>query len=597
MFAVRAAQNADANITHNTVMRRPYQYILFVIVLLSLGLCPAFAISKKVQMSDAPFTPCNVCDVIVLNSSMISAQTTSVPRGEVVNVIAWASNKQDVLVELKDGSRGYMPALSFVENGLVVNVGDQQFWAGFFNERQNGVEPHFSSFLKEGTYRFVDAKKWSVTKDGITPSYLVVKSTSRGEKYYVSNAAKHVSYTGMDIRSLCPPNLRDLPMESFQEKTLFFDDGARHTISNYIGMTRTELQSVLGEPDAWMSASRSKAKETELFFRNVCFIDHLYSQYITKGAVFYIDKNGVVTEAYPDAYISLLKKGVDFKRLPIPGKNPAETRKEDRKRDAVLAWEAFVDTVSSYLGGPPIMIIVYVFIFAVLCCLVERLKLRLGLKIGSNKFAKVSSYLLVAISTIFFAFIFLYSYHGLINLLSFAVAIIVPLAFPFKKIDQCRCEKCGRYMDGRHIIDTKRGPVLTGRYKDKVRVDHGVRFEYEPLHDGFYKQIKTNYETFEIRDHTYHYQDLLVTKKCSHCGHVWQYKDVDILDNSYEVLERFTEEDTSIEEYGDLIDPDTGERFTVMRYENGHMVDSRGDVYEERSDGIYKTDRHTTPWY
>ena len=96
--------------------------------LILLSSLTGWAVEKKVAIEVAPFVPCTRCKLVSYNQSKLDKQLSGVEQGETVSVLAWESGGQNLLVELRDGSRGYMPAFAFIEGGVTLYVKERQYW-------------------------------------------------------------------------------------------------------------------------------------------------------------------------------------------------------------------------------------------------------------------------------------------------------------------------------------------------------------------------------------------------------------------------------------------------------------------------------------
>lgn len=560
--------------------------IAFLLLAVLLAPLRLDAVEKKVLLEEVPFSPCNMQDLIVFNSSMLEKQISGVKRGEMVNVLAWTAGGRDVLVGLRDGSRGYMPAISFLSDEAFVKVNGQEYKACVFYEMKQEARPRYQFPLPNGLYRIVDVWWWGYRKDSMAPIFWVAQDASSGKKYYVSNDVATPSYSLFNISALTSGDLKDLPREEIAKKTIFFDDGKNHTIERYVGYRREDLEKVFGAPDTWISASRSKDNLTELFYRNICFVDEMGDKRnVIMGAVFYVGADGKVKKTSVDSYRTVPRKKVSFVKVPAPGASVGKPGGESVDFD--MRWNDFYETVTHALDFGKWMTILEVVILTLLLMALQWGLLRAGWKKGKNSAVVVTTYLFVVLPAVFFTSVFLETSSRLINVVNILLPFVLTLGiYPWKQITNFRCERCGKYVPKDKYYKKTVGPVMLGKYTQDVRVAKGTRYDYKQLDRTFYREWKTHYEDWETQLHKYHYRKCKYFKRCPGCSYEWTYEEPEYLDHNYEVLNRYTKESTSSAVYGDLYDPYTGQRFTVLRYDDGTMVDSSGNVYAETSDGI-----------
>ncbi len=562
----------------------------------SLLLCSSLnAIEKKVVIEEAPFVPCTMCDLVTFNQSLLSRQLSGVKRGEVVSVIAWEAGGQNVLVDLRDGSRGYMPAFAFIQGGVTISVPDGAYMCCplYDLSRNRGPIP-YHSFLPRGTYRIYDAGHWSSEKRRLQCGFMEVVSVSNGQKYFVSNSAKNESYAKIDFRAHCGQDLKALPYEQPKDSPLFVEK--KVTIHDYVGLKASELADLLGEPDARISKSRSGKGKEELFYRNVCYQDMGDRLYYNRGVVFYADDGGIVVGASPDAFLATLKK--DTKCVPLPGKetlaNPkaveaAKAAPAASQIDPLEAFEDFNAKVSGWFGGRYLEKLLKLLLITLALCLIETIKIRLNIKLGSNK-------TVLRTAAIFPGIVMLYlvlvttgnsSLLNILTLLLVAAVIYGTVGWNSDFVEKFRCEKCHRIVPEKIIAGIDKGhPYVHHTYTRKQLGTHFDK-EFVPIGNRFNEVTETKTTDFEDRKYTYVMEDQTVHKKCPHCGNTWSYKKTVTLSSKMAVTDRFSTSSFSTYIKGQIQNLDTGEWVTVWKTGKNQYADADGNIYEQYRDGYF----------
>ena len=565
--------------------------LLFVILFL-LHCIPLDAIDKKVVIEEAPFVPCTTCDLITFNQSILSRQLSGVKRGETVSVMAWESGDQNVLVELRDGSRGYMPAFAFIQGGVTISVPEGSFMCcPLYDLSKNRGPIPYRSLLPQGTYRIYDAGYWSSEKRRLQCGFMEVVSVSNGKKYFVSNSAKNESYANINFREHCSGDLKGLPYEQPKDKPLFVEK--KVTIHDYVGLKVSELANLLGEPDARISKSRSGKGKEELFFRNICYQDMGNRQYYNHGAVFYVDDSGTVVSASHDAFLATLKK--DTKCIPILGKETLadpEAAKTAPAASQTDLWEAFQDfnaKVSGWFGSSYLETLLKLLLIAFALCLIETAKIRLNIKVGSNK-------TILRTAAIFPGIVMLYlvlvttgnsTLLNILTLLLVAAVIYGNVGLNTDFVVFFRCDKCHKIVPKNIYTGIDKGhPYVRHDYTRKKVRTHLDR-EFVPLGNNFDEVTETETTDYEDRKYTFVLQDHAVHKKCPHCGNTWSYTKSVLISSKMVVTDRFST--SSFEKYvkGQILDLDTGKWFTVWKTGKNQYADADGNTYEQYRDGYF----------
>lgn len=564
--------------------------LFFAILLLILQTVPLRAIERRVKLEDAPFIPCTVVDLVTYNQSLINKQLSWVSRGENVDVIAWEKGNKNVLVVLKDGSRGYMPALSFIKGGVSLYVTGNSYWAcPYYDLSKSRGQIRYSNYLSAGQYRIIDGGDWGSEKRGFQCGFMVVSSTSNNSKYFVCNSTGKETYARIDFKSYCDKSLQALPYEESPSGSLFFERYGKNSVESYVGLSVNELKAVLGEPDAQIAASRSRKKFTELFYKNVCYVDMSDKNTYDFGAVFYADKSGTIVGADRDAFLSRPKGSV--KCFELPSRNAdgsVSAERIEHKETPFESFDAFNELVANWFGGRWEKLLKLLLITALLCWL-ENVKFRINAKIGSNKTALRTS---VVIPGIIMLYLFLVTTgpSSLMNILTFlliAAIIYGTQGWNADFVMKNRCEKCRTLVSPKDFkIVSKSAPYSRYSYTRKELGTH-YGSEFVPLGDGFKRVTETKTTDFEDRKYTFIRQDQTLRKDCPHCGHSWTYPRTVTLKSKMEVTDRFSTQSFNTYVKGQIQNIDTGEWITVYKTGKNEVADGNGRVYEQYRDGYY----------
>lgn len=554
--------------------------------LILLSSLTGWAVEKKVAIEVAPFVPCTRCKLVSYNQSKLDKQLSGVEQGETVSVLAWESGGQNLLVELRDGSRGYMPAFAFIEGGVTLYVKERQYWGTpLYNLDKSGGKLRFDSFLPAGRYRIYDAGYWSSEERGLQCFFMDVVSLANGKKYYVSNDPDHGSYAHINFREYVSDDLKNLPLETFPEKPLYHNEGGVWSIKDYVGLTREELAGLLGAPDAWIAASRSKTGKLELFFRNVCYPDPFDKEYMNQGVVFYLGKDGKVEESAVDAYLSTPKDKLATTALPSKVKGMSERSVGDTL-GASLTWYR-------RLFANKFVFIICMLLLVLALGLIERLKIRFSWKLGDNGTAKLTSFILPMV--ILLPFVLLGGVGIWFVILTLVLAAVVTWFFTYgwaeEQIDRFRCDCCHRYVPASVYKSIDKGEITKSKsyvtYKERVQTGwRYIPLQEDPRFDReFFVQVYQNKEY----EYTHHHQTWTYNKRCPHCGNSWSYDVPKIIHTDRELVNTYTTED-AVEKgaRADITNRETGKDVTIWRQSNGSFIDSDGNVYEEYDDGEFR---------
>ena len=503
-----------------------------LLLFLSLLSFSAFSLDRKVVIKEAPFIPCVEFNLTVINPSRLSDQISGVKQGEMVHLLAWDKRGQNILVELADGSRGYMPALAFVKGGVVWTVTQDGYKAAPTPSRDKDYgQLRYYLALPKATYKIVDAGFWSILDTGLQPYFMNLVDTKSGNKYTVLNKFDNPSYRDIRFKDYSDADMMSLPEEKPLEKTLFLDDGKEHSIGAFIGYTEEEIIAILGEPDARIAASRSRKNKTELFFRNVCYDGSTWEKkgYYNRGVVFYMSE-GKVAEASIDSYYTGPKKAVKTSRLPAGTYKMADVKpasKTNRQRKTlpeidwskVTAWNFLYHVLHDRVSTNFIIIAIVIALLNAIVCLLWWLFVKNLLNFGPDWLVGMM-YLtpLVAFAAylLYTLWQFSWIYAVLIGLYSVIVVGGLLTHFLLTSGLAGRCETCHRYND---FEELERVP--TERKLDKEPKPYGkeylVRTSYSEFNNGSgdYSAVSKEYNKKSHVDYRQYYD---VLQKCRKCG-------------------------------------------------------------------------------
>lgn len=562
----------------------------FLIFLLSLVPVHLGALERRVVIETAPFVPCTTCDLVTYNQSLLNRQLTGVGEGETVNILAWEKGDMNVLVDLADGSRGYMPAFAFIKGGVSIQVPERAYLACPHYDLSTMKGPiKYMNHLPAGTYLICDAGYWSCEKRGLQCGFMVVKPAMKNARYFVSNAPGEESYARIGFKSHCDAAMQALPYETRQSGTLFYERYGRNSVESYKGVSEEDLRSVLGEPDAWIAAPRSKKGHRELFYRNVCYDDPLQKDTYNLGAVFYVDGTGTVVEGSRDAFLSVPKKGT--RCLDLPGRDSGggiEAGRSEHKVTAMESSDAFNQKVGDWFGRG-IGKLLKLLLLAVLLCYIENVKFRVNAKVGGNRTALCTSAIIPGVIMLYF-FIVTTGPSGLMNIITFLlIAAVIYFALGWNRdfVEKNRCAMCHKLVSPKKYTVIEKGHPYTVHSYTRAELDTHYETDVEDLGDGFDRVTDTKTTDFEDRKYTTVLQDLTIRKDCPRCRHSWTYRDKISLGTKMEVTDRFST--TSSKSYVKTLirNPETEEIVTVWKTGENELTDGNGNVYKKYQDGFY----------
>lgn len=518
-------------------------------LLVSFSLLPFIALgSVKVKsvMKEGVFSPYAKVSYSGKQSSL-HRNFYNIKSGEEITVLEREPNGRCFKVELGDGSVGYMPIVLFAGKNIIVTLPEGKYLTSTASSYESlQKEMMFGTTTNGGKYRIVAFHDWTYGRDGLLDCKIIEAiSQKNGKKVFIDNTENRVSILSLIKSSdILSSKLNELPVGRGEHKKIFLAKGGEKTLSKYVGLNTSELWRLIGEPDAVITKSRSRNGLREYYYGNICYKNKQTNKSLVCGALFFLNDDFIVTKAMEEGHSSVSKERISYVSLPklsaLNGSNKTSfLDKLSSSHSSSSSQSRLVQYDFDSWGLIPLLLAT--FFLSVLFCLIEELKIRVGLKIGDNVVAKWSSAIIpvVVVMAILFA---VYARNGSHNLILWITVFVTVYYFHRKfitpMIETYRCPVCHKYVSR---SSASYGEDYVTKEIRKEYSDERNDYDYTP--DAYDPRIliekRTRSKLVEEKEYTLTKRPRTDSRVCPKCGYNWSTQEDTIIHSESRLLKRY----------------------------------------------------------